>query len=919
MLPYWFQVLRKLPPSLAILAAFVIASASDVRAQSYAPETFFHDPVQRVFPVELARVLAWRENIAANADITEIKYSVNCASGGSAEWTFRWLDARGETWREAQIRYEAPLLRSGAQFYREVTRQFLQARWAPFESAQTGEIENAFWEGQDCLGMSRLATVRAAKAEESALHRTGDAAAAARQGGHLLVCALPGMTRMITLDSTLAARGAAWFALAQSAVGSEAGAERPWASVLWLARRQNQAREVWHGHGAGGKTTQPAAVSTDEAVENQSANVAIDWWRFIFSPHTPREARLQAGRIDSPAWGVAMLYSSVPETSDVLSFARCLKLVADIEYEAAHDYVAEIQERAIWRFNWDTLAWFHSARREWLAALRSCGEKEIGAIPGVFAALEKASAPSANDLSKEKTDAFLVGFREAAELVRAGYHQGSGTLAPVATVTARDLLNHGWEFFGIAFAQRYHFMQSVSENDPEPAAFLGRLLGLFPEFGVFLHKDKWDPNLPRISNINRLQRVEVAGYQLSADFDASFGVFPRFGQVNPQRAAIMAQRSWLMREHLTWSFWGVAAGNADPKQMSAFLHRLADEGGPLMDYGALTVITNPVNTAIMARIPDIDDLRKRFARDIQPSYMPWIWVLCNGQTEGMTSFERAQHIERIYWQGVAVPGLVGESFAQYQRANAIDDIKRLHKRLAGEVFHHADYANNVANGPYIIALYENDGATAREITGRMNAGPITYRWIELYYALMFGNVNALEKLCKDRQIDMPSDPFWQTAVPGLIELWRGLSGNSIGEGRRALLMNYAKQEKPLGAEILWLFARRLNLSGDEAALLFNREPPVFLLENSAYAAYYRDDREAFKTALVQLEAQKAYTSVNSYLLLQNLRRKLLEIPPVENTADPRPADWKPIEDELLDVILKRIQSKSTATSSATHP
>jgi len=31
-------------------------------AQFYAPETEFHDRVQRFFPVEAARVLAWRAN-----------------------------------------------------------------------------------------------------------------------------------------------------------------------------------------------------------------------------------------------------------------------------------------------------------------------------------------------------------------------------------------------------------------------------------------------------------------------------------------------------------------------------------------------------------------------------------------------------------------------------------------------------------------------------------------------------------------------------------------------------------------------------------------------------------------------------------------------------------------------------------------
>ena len=979
-------LLGTLMSAFAIAGVLLFAGNGTARAQSYAPETFFHDPVQRVFPVELARVLAWRENVASNAGITEVQYRVNCAGDGAAEWSFRWLDASGAARREARIHYGAGLLREGARFYREVARQFLQGReeregrWAAFAAAQPAQIEGAFWEGHGGLGMSRLATVRAARAGEAALRDTGDAAAAARHGGLLLACALPGMNRMLTLDSTLAARGAAWLALAESAGGGGALAgavstgtkrERPWAVALWIARRQNQAGDVWRsvvnkGMGANDDTTAAGsagippggqraalpkktpsgnsalpgdtpAVAASAAGDNPPADaapakIALDWWDFIFSPHTPREARLQAARVDSPAWGVVMLHSSVLTTLDTPSFARGLKLVADIEYEAAHDYAGEIMETGVWTYNWDTWGWFKTARAEWLAALRACEAAELGAIPGAVAALEKAAAADTGDLTREKVDGSLVGFREAAELLRAGYNQGAGALAPVAAVTARDLLNHGWEFFGVTFARRHHFLQvimqsasvagPVAQSSPVPANFAREVLSHVPEFGVFFNMDKWDPLLPRISNIDRLQRVELAGCQLLMATDTAFGVFPVFGgQVNAQRAVIMAQRSWLMGEHFTWGFWAVAMSAVAPEQMADFLRKLAAEGGPTMDFAALVVTTNPVNNTTMARIPGIDDLRQRFARNVQPNHMPWVAHLLEKQTGGMTHLERARYVERLYWQGVRMPGVIGAAFPEYQRAGAIDAIKLLHKRLDGETFTQADIVNNLTFIPYAIAIYENDSAALREISGRMGASPASSGGSPVLNALMFGNPDALEAVSKAMQVRALWNDASQNSLQNLVELWRGLSGNTRVEGRRALLENFTKNDTLANvtqdAALLWLFARRLKLTDDEATLLFTGRNPIMHLENSAYTAWYRKDREAFRTVLEQMLAQRSFSSPYSFILLLNLRRDLLDMPQPEIPDDPRPSDWRRLEDELLDIILARNKAKTKTTTAAT--
>ena len=58
----------------AVLVWFSLVAR--LAAQWYAPATEYHDPVQRVFPVELARVLAARENAAgANVELSDADFA----------------------------------------------------------------------------------------------------------------------------------------------------------------------------------------------------------------------------------------------------------------------------------------------------------------------------------------------------------------------------------------------------------------------------------------------------------------------------------------------------------------------------------------------------------------------------------------------------------------------------------------------------------------------------------------------------------------------------------------------------------------------------------------------------------------------------------------------------------------------------
>src|SRR5258706_12619154 len=79
---------------LSVAVVFAAFSASPTRGQFYAPEAEYHDPVQRFFVSEAARVLAWREN-QSQPPIDEIGYQITTPNQVTT-WEKKGGDAAGQ-------------------------------------------------------------------------------------------------------------------------------------------------------------------------------------------------------------------------------------------------------------------------------------------------------------------------------------------------------------------------------------------------------------------------------------------------------------------------------------------------------------------------------------------------------------------------------------------------------------------------------------------------------------------------------------------------------------------------------------------------------------------------------------------------------------------------------------------------------
>ena len=124
-------------------------------AQFYAPQTDYHDAVQRVFVVEAARVLAARENAAgATNRFREVRWSL-ANSTNSTQWQLEWLDDKGATARTARVSYESNALLQGADFYRNIFNQLWKLGWQLPPSTKSDAVMAKFWSGAAQAAPSR--------------------------------------------------------------------------------------------------------------------------------------------------------------------------------------------------------------------------------------------------------------------------------------------------------------------------------------------------------------------------------------------------------------------------------------------------------------------------------------------------------------------------------------------------------------------------------------------------------------------------------------------------------------------------------------------------------------------------------------------------------------------------------------------
>ena len=380
----------------------LLALAVRAHGQIHEPKTGAGDAVQRVFPAEAARVLAWLRNVGG-AKIAEIAFTLNQSGSSGSTWQIQWRDSSGKVLRERAV--NAAKLEAGAAYYRDVFQQLAGEDWA-IPSGAPDNSASAYWQGAELAGLSRAEAVSAAGKLLADKPRVERAADAARLAGVLAHGAMPALAARRGVDALFVARAAAWLCVAEGRLREPLDAA--WAPVLFLAGRETDAAALWQS----------------PTVKTKLKTSAERFWNLALREPQPRDAFAFAARKENRAWSLPAM----------LLFAR-----SDARFLAPLDVVAK-----------DALGPEAFARlHDYAPALRGGSQPIDPALAGRRAWLRALAEfqPSPLDFTGYKTalpgdnipDTAIA--ESLAKLAAASLVKTPRPLIPVASVTTWDLLD----------------------------------------------------------------------------------------------------------------------------------------------------------------------------------------------------------------------------------------------------------------------------------------------------------------------------------------------------------------------------------------------------------------------------------------------------------------------------------------------
>lgn len=681
-------------------AAFTACSAPRARAQFYAPDTEFHDAVQRLFVVEAARVLAWRAN-AGGERISEVTYRVKTLSESAAVatdtratasatnrvtvWEIQWVDTDGKAVRTATVRYPEGLLKQGPAFYRESFRQLWSAGWKPVGQGDAATLEERFWRGAEAAGPSREESLIVASRLLRSAPEQADESRAAELAGLLVHAALPGVAGNLTLDRLLVARGAAWLALAEQ--GCAHPPSRLWSPVLFLAERERAAAAAW----------------TNSALAPALTNPVVRGWELWLRRPTTREVYFFAAETDASPMALAMIAYDVlaNETGELLEVTLPLLAGGDARLSTWHNYGPLL---ALWSSidGGHILdgAWPVFQRRAWREALQQCGslpQEQLHLTEALRSAEQ--DQPEGAPPRRGPRDRSLVGFTNFVPLLRLGHDQGVGKLLPVAVATGRDLLNYGWEAAGQQMGARYGFVQRRWCIPQLAKAILDLVTAEVPGLTPFFlrERDAGVPNYPEM--LDRLQMVD--GLQLRVGWST-----PPFAGRPGARAdcETFIRRCWLRSSEFEWqarTLWDQKHFDRTRELVEA----LRDEAGPLAAARALRYITSVTNPPrpfqrVLKTAPSLARMLS------QPSRL-WVRAVWSEQFAPLPPLEKAMELEKTYWQNTDC-GVEDWVLHYYCQAGAFQAARRFYLQAR----HNFTDTVRVSNGPgrtaFVLGYCLND-------------------------------------------------------------------------------------------------------------------------------------------------------------------------------------------------------------------
>ncbi len=860
------------------LLGFFIATLS-ASAQFYAPEVYYHDAAQRLFVVEAARVHAWIAN-QSGAGIASVSWEADSDFTGDTAWQLMWKDAAGAVLRTQEVRYGKKELNSGADFYRPVWRQIHGiATDKPLpETPAVDASMQAYWTATQHIGTSRMKGVSAIDTFVHEHAPQANAADAAAFSSMLIHTTMPILAGSCTLDYSLLARGAAWLCHAEDLTGSRL--RTAWPPLFYLAGREKLAGDRWQEY----------------FKPDSKDGVAAQWWECMLRkrPALLRDVVLFAAEPEHAGWGLPFMAAHLRlDGAHDGELANIINMLYGKKLQTWPD-MAPLFSREI---GMSPLRPFIGqapfiARLNWLRGLEqvtehATAEAARARMPAIKEALSQLEAETSNDLGAR-------GLQGAADLINAGYAlpPRETLLAPVAGITADDLIVHGWDQTVDHMSAWYKFLNNVW-GVAELAVPLEQACNkAVPTLAYWVRKGK----------TTAPSEVEVAPQRVEF-FDNYYLFHPAFA-VPAEAQARSPLRNWLKRSSLGQShLWTLSHRAPQDFNIWPHLDALLAQGGEDACSRCYDFLNKEVRPEDRESHQKAAPQRYELARSGCPNAIELHRLVANLEKPGAEPdhFAIGLAVERLYWEAPSVSN-TSTIMDRYIMANAMESAKRFYSQSLAIAGNTISFSNGIPQRRWIIAWMEDDREAMDEAA--RDAPSYSYRDMakHLMHALAIGEDTQALRIAQGMLQRYPSTSsgkvsemvLWRDFLPLLPAL------ADPKHAQRAEALAYFHGDK--NSSMPWLrfiLARRFKLSVADAVKWIDDENPT--PERSALIAYLRKDETAFATAYARVKrAPSSEITDTGRTLIECLRHEMLKIAPVPDQPDIRPAKV-----ELLDELVRQ--------------
>jgi hypothetical protein len=291
-------------------------------------------------------------------------------------------------------------------------------------------------------------------------------------------------------------------------------------------------------------------------------------------------------------------------------------------------------------------------------------------------------------------DCSLAGLKQTTPLIETGYEQGEGKLIPVGTVTARDLMNYGWEMNSLQMGARYHFvLRSWGVEDLAKKIFdeaTRDIRGLSPFFEGDLQRDSpnLQPTLLRLQMVDDLaQSVKVSGQPFSADMN------------NAEAARLFYKRCWLRPYDVRWQAWTLNMAN-QADEMTQMLARYHRECGPMSDLRSMAYLSS-ISQQKIDQVANLKDLRNQLANSVPVPVPIKIDILGDGMFPNMSRLEQYRKLEQLFWEYPDYQ-IEHKVIKDYIHVCAFDSVKRFYFQMRKLIESDVQFSN--LTGPFLWAV-----------------------------------------------------------------------------------------------------------------------------------------------------------------------------------------------------------------------